>query len=65
MRTLLAEPRALLLDEPFSRLHASLRAITGRVASASVVVRTVPRLVIAEDACRTSVNFARLKNRRK
>jgi putative thiamine transport system ATP-binding protein len=49
MRTLLAEPLALLLDEPFSRLDAALRADIRQFAFAHVRARAIPALMVTHD----------------
>ena len=49
MRTLLAEPLALLLDEPFSKLDASLRDDIRRFVFALVKTRAVPTLMVTHD----------------
>ena len=49
-RTLLAEPRALLLDEPFSRLDATLRDEIRRFVFAQVTERGIPALLVTHDA---------------
>jgi putative thiamine transport system ATP-binding protein len=49
-RTLLAEPRALLLDEPFSRLDAGLRDDIRRFVFAQVTERGIPALLVTHDA---------------
>lgn len=48
-RTLLAEPRALLLDEPFSRLDAGLRDEIRRFVFARVAERGIPALLVTHD----------------
>ena len=50
MRTLLAEPRALLLDEPFSRLDASLRAQIRAFVFRRAAERRLPGLLVTHDA---------------
>lgn len=50
MRTLLAEPLALLLDEPFSRLDAGLRDEIRAFAFAHVRARGIPALLVTHDA---------------
>ena len=49
-RTLLAEPKALLLDEPFSRLDAGLRDDIRRFVFARVAERGIPALLVTHDA---------------
>lgn len=49
MRTLLAEPEALLLDEPFSRLDAELRAEIRSFTFAHVQARQIPALMVTHD----------------
>ena len=49
MRALLAEPRALLLDEPFSRLDAALRARMRSFVFALVRERGIPVLLVTHD----------------
>jgi putative thiamine transport system ATP-binding protein len=49
-RTLLAEPKALLLDEPFSRLDAGLREEIRRFVFAQVAARMIPALLVTHDA---------------
>jgi putative thiamine transport system ATP-binding protein len=49
-RTLLAEPRALLLDEPFSRLDAGLRDEIRRFVFGQVEERGIPALLVTHDA---------------
>jgi putative thiamine transport system ATP-binding protein len=49
-RTLLAEPRALLLDEPFSRLDAGLRDEIRRLVFVRVAERGIPALLVTHDA---------------
>lgn len=49
-RTLLAEPKALLLDEPFSRLDAGLRDEIRRFVFAQVAARGIPALLVTHDA---------------
>lgn len=49
MRTLLAEPRALLLDEPFSRLDAGLRADMRAFTFEHIRQRNIPALMVTHD----------------
>lgn len=49
MRTLLAEPRALLLDEPFSGLDAALRDDLRAFTFAHVRSRGIPALMVTHD----------------
>lgn len=48
-RTLLAEPEALLLDEPFSRLDADLRATVRDLVFAMVAERGIPAVLVTHD----------------
>ncbi|MBN2906960.1 MAG: ATP-binding cassette domain-containing protein [Rhodobacteraceae bacterium] len=50
MRMLLAEPRALLLDEPFSRLDAALRAQVRAVVFDRARAKGLPVLLVTHDA---------------
>lgn len=50
MRTLLAEPQALLLDEPFSKLDPDRRADLRAFVFAHVRARAVPVLMVSHDA---------------
>lgn len=49
MRTLLAEPRALLLDEPFSKLDAALRADLRAFTFDHIRRRGIPALMVTHD----------------
>ena len=49
MRTLLAEPRALLLDEPFGRLDAALRDEVRRFVFEHALERDLPILLVTHD----------------
>ncbi|WP_138933311.1 ATP-binding cassette domain-containing protein [Roseovarius arcticus] len=49
MRTLLAEPAALLLDEPFSKLDAGLRGEMRSFTFKHVKSRAVPTLMVTHD----------------
>jgi putative thiamine transport system ATP-binding protein len=50
MRALLAEPQALLLDEPFSKLDAALRAQLRPWVFAHVRERRIPVVLVTHDA---------------
>ena len=49
-RTLLARPRAVLLDEPFSRLDAGLRARMREQVWQALAERGLPALLVTHDA---------------
>jgi putative thiamine transport system ATP-binding protein len=49
MRTLLARPEALILDEPFSRLDAALRAQTRELVFAEARKHRLPVLLVTHD----------------
>jgi putative thiamine transport system ATP-binding protein len=49
MRTLLAEPLALLLDEPFSKLDAALRAEMRSFTYRHIRDRGIPALMVTHD----------------
>lgn len=49
MRTLLAKPRALLLDEPFSKLDRDLRGQVREFVFATVRKRMLPVLMVTHD----------------
>lgn len=50
MRALLAEPKALLLDEPFSRLDAELRGEIRSFVFEHLRARGIPGLLVTHDA---------------
>ena len=50
MRALLADPQALLLDEPFSKLDAELRMRLRKFVFALVRIRRIPVLMVTHDA---------------
>lgn len=50
MRTLLAEPAALLLDEPFSKLDTDLREEVRRFVFDHIRARAIPVLMVTHDA---------------
>ncbi|MEX0970043.1 MAG: ATP-binding cassette domain-containing protein [Paracoccaceae bacterium] len=50
MRTLLADPAALLLDEPFSKLDPELRDDIRAFTFAHVTSRGIPALIVTHDA---------------
>lgn len=50
MRALLAEPLALLLDEPFSRLDAALRGRMRDFVFGQIRARGIPALLVTHDA---------------
>ena len=50
MRALLARPRALLLDEPFSRLDATLRRQYRSLVFAQIRQRQIPAMLVTHDA---------------
>ncbi len=49
MRTLLAEPRALLLDEPFSKLDSRLRTQIRDFVFTTIRERNIPALMVTHD----------------
>lgn len=49
LRTLLAEPEALLLDEPFSRLDAALRSQIRSLVFATARNRALPVILVTHD----------------
>ncbi len=49
MRTLLAEPEAVLLDEPFSKLDASLRDEIRSFTFSHIAARGIPALMVTHD----------------
>ena len=49
MRTLLAQPRVLLLDEPFNRLDARLRGDFRRFVLSHAARRALPTLLVTHD----------------
>ena len=50
MRALLAEPRAMLLDEPFNKLDAELRDTMRRFVFSHIAERGIPCLMVTHDA---------------
>jgi putative thiamine transport system ATP-binding protein len=49
MRAILAEPRAMLLDEPFSRLDATLRERVRSFTFTTISRRNIPALLVTHD----------------
>ena len=49
MRCLLSEPRAVLLDEPFSRLDAKLKSVFRSFISAQIQEAAIPALLVTHD----------------
>jgi putative thiamine transport system ATP-binding protein len=60
MRALLAEPRALLLDEPFGRLDAGLRARVRAFVLGHAAARGLPVLLVTHDPADAAGRVIRL-----
>jgi putative thiamine transport system ATP-binding protein len=60
MRTLLSEPRALLLDEPFNKLDAQLRHDVRRFVFDHAAQRGLPMLLVTHDAADAHAAGARV-----
>ncbi len=56
LRALLAQPQALLLDEPFSKLDVALRQQMRRFTFATLAARQVPALLVTHDAADVPAN---------
>lgn len=50
MRALLAEPKALLMDEAFSSLDPKLRRQFGQFVAAQIKLKEIPALLVSHDA---------------
>ena len=60
MRTLLAEPRVLLLDEPFNKLDAQLRQDFRRFVFEHAATRGLPILLVTHDRADADVAGGRV-----
>ncbi|TDO99928.1 ATP-binding cassette domain-containing protein [Marinomonas balearica] len=49
LRTLLAEPKCLLIDEPFSKLDATLRTTTREFVKEKIKQANIPTIVVTHD----------------
>ena len=49
MRALLAEPKALLMDEAFSSLDPDLRRQFGHFVAKQIKLREIPALLVSHD----------------
>jgi putative thiamine transport system ATP-binding protein len=49
MRTLLAKPEAILLDEPFNKLDQTLRAEMRDYVFSHIKARNIPALLVTHD----------------
>ena len=49
LRTLLSEPKAILLDEPFSKLDTQLRAETQQLVFNQIRTRKLPAIMVTHD----------------
>ena len=50
MRALLAEPKALLMDEAFSSLDPNLRRQFGHFVASQIKLKEIPALLVSHDA---------------
>jgi putative thiamine transport system ATP-binding protein len=50
MRAVLAEPKAILLDEPFSKLDAELRQLMRDYTFGQIASRNIPALMVTHDS---------------
>lgn len=60
MRTLLAEPRALLLDEPFNRLDAALRKDFAAFVFGHARAQSLPTLLVTHDIADAEASDGRI-----
>jgi len=62
MRTLLSEPKVLLLDEPFNKLDAQLRNDFRRFVFEHAAARGLPTLLVTHDAAEAAAAGGRVIN---
>ena len=61
LRALLAEPAALLLDEPFSKLDVALREQVREFTFATLAARRVPALIVTHDQADVPAGAQRIR----